>query len=47
MYILQLATDRLHRNNAPEDAVNEFKGGMSRIINECAKSGPKILTQQN
>ena len=23
--------------------LDEFKGGMSRIINECAKSGPKIL----
>lgn len=40
---LQTVTDVLTREKVSECAVNEFKGGMIRVINECMISGPTIL----
>ena len=40
---LQSATDRLKEQSIPECAINEFKGGIARVINECEQLGPKIL----
>ena len=44
---LQTVTDLLTRDEVPESAVNEFKGGMIRVINECMKVGPTILKHKN
>jgi hypothetical protein len=40
---LQLVTDKLNQEDVPENAINEFKGGIARIISECIQSGPNIL----
>ena len=34
---LQHATDQLKRQNIPDNAINEFKGGMARVIEEGNK----------
>ncbi|CAB3980386.1 Hypothetical predicted protein, partial [Paramuricea clavata] len=43
---LQLATDRLVEDNVPDRAINELKGGIARIIDDCEKFGKKILTKK-
>ena len=40
---LQSATDRLQEEKVPESAINEFKGGIARIIDECEQSGTEVL----
>jgi hypothetical protein len=40
---LQRAMDQLKAQNVPESALSEFKGGMSRVIEEGNKKGSKIL----
>jgi hypothetical protein len=42
---LQLTTDRLQEQNIADSAINEFKGGIARIIKECEKFGSRVLTR--
>ena len=44
---LQNATDQLKRQNIPDNAINEFKGGMARVIEEGNKHGKKILKNKS
>ena len=43
---LQLATDKLKEVNVPDHAINEFKGGIARIINETKRAGVHILNKK-
>lgn len=40
---LQSATDRLQEEKVSESAINEFKGGIARIIEVCEQSGTEML----
>ncbi|XP_028404094.1 uncharacterized protein LOC114526768 [Dendronephthya gigantea] len=43
---LQLAIDQLVEDGVPDRAINELKGGLARIINNCEKFGKEILTKK-
>jgi hypothetical protein len=43
---LQLATDRHVEDNVPDRSINEFKGGIACIIDDCEKFGKEILTKK-
>lgn len=40
---LQLAADKLKEQNESESTINEFKGGIARIIDTCEQSGKEVL----
>ena len=43
---LQLVTDQLKRQNVSETALNEFKGGVARVIDQCEELGGPILKRK-